>query len=358
MQNAENARAARMASGRDANGGRDPNHRAPASKPGPGQSGRQSRRRRLPPQDMLPEAETAPDPAEWQPTHALAPGLHVVATPIGNLGDITLRALWVLRHVDRILCEDTRVTARLLAHFGIDKPLDAYHDHNAERVRPAVLDALRRGETLALVSDAGTPLVSDPGFKLVRAALAEGLPVTAAPGPSAALTALILSGLPPDRFLFAGFLPPRSAARRRALGQLAALDATLIFFEGPSRLAAALADMDETLGCREAAVARELTKRHEEIRRGPLGALARHYRAAGPPRGETVIVVGPPEAAPVPADDDLDDRLRALLAEYSLRDAVARLADDTGIARRTLYERARALTSGEPEPEEGSGREE
>src|SRR4051794_20472808 len=357
-RNAEDASAARMTSGRDASGGGDPNHRTPASKPGLKQSERQS-----PPRSGAPSAPGAPtmaepDAAGWHPAHTLAPGLHLVATPIGNLGDITLRALWVLRNADRILCEDTRVTARLLAHFGIDKKLDAYHDHNAERVRPAVLDALRRGEKLALVSDAGTPLVSDPGFKLVRAALGEGLPVTAAPGPSAALTALILSGLPPDRFLFAGFLPPRAAARRRALAQWTALDATLIFFEGPSRLAAALADMAETLGGRDAAVARELTKRHEEIRRGPLGALARHYRAAGPPRGETVIVVGPPEAAPVPADDDLDDRLRALLAEYSLRDAVARLADDTGIARRTLYERARALTSGEPEPEEGSGREE
>jgi 16S rRNA (cytidine1402-2'-O)-methyltransferase len=268
-----------------------------------------------------------------------------VATPIGNLGDITLRALWVLRGVDRILCEDTRVTARLLARFGIDKPLDTYNDHNAERVRPAVLDVLRRGEKLALVSDAGTPLVSDPGFKLVRAALAEGLPITAAPGPSAALTALILSGLPPDRFLFAGFPPPRSAARRRMLAQWAALDATLIFFEGPSRLTASLADMADTLGTREAAVARELTKRHEEIRRGRLDALARHYRDSGPPRGETVIVVGPPEAAPVPAEEDIDGRLRALLAGHSLRDAVTLLADETGIARRVLYERALALTN-------------
>ena len=287
------------------------------------------------------------EPGEWTPTHALAPGLHLVATPIGNLGDITLRALWVLRNVDRILCEDTRVTARLLAHFGIDKPLDPYHDHNADRVRPAVLDALRRGEKLALVADAGTPLVSDPGFKLVRASLAEGLPVTAAPGPSAALTALILSGLPPDRFLFAGFLPPRSAARRRALAQWAALEATLIFFEGPSRIAAALADMTDILGERDAAVARELTKRHEEIRRGRLGALAEHYRAAGAPRGEAVIVVGPPERAPA-AGGDIDERLRALLAEHSLRDAVALLAGETGIARRTLYERALALQQPEP----------
>jgi 16S rRNA (cytidine1402-2'-O)-methyltransferase len=333
-----------MTSGRDASGG-DPNHRAPASKPGPEQSKRQSSNR----QGEFTDAVER-DWTHWKPAHALAPGLHLVATPIGNLGDITLRALWVLRGVDRILCEDTRVTARLLAHFGINKPLDAYHDHNADRVRPFVLEALRRGEKLALVSDAGTPLVSDPGFKLVRAALAEDLPVTAAPGPSAALTALILSGLPPDRFLFAGFLPPRSTARRRTLAQWAGLEATLIFFEGPSRIAGSLADMAETLGAREAAVARELTKRHEEIRRGSLGVLAQYFRETGPPRGEAVIVVGPPEAAPIPVEEDLDERLRALLAGHSLRDAVTLLAEETGIARRTLYERALALTHEKPEP--------
>ena len=287
--------------------------------------------------------DTAGDAGDWTPRHGLAPGLHLVATPIGNLGDISLRALWVLRGVNRILCEDTRVTGRLLARYGIDKPLDPYHDHNADRVRPAILEALRRGDKLALVTDAGTPLVSDPGFKLVRATLAEDLPVTAAPGASAALTALILSGLPPDIFLFAGFLPPRSAARRRALANWAGLAATLIFFEGPSRLAGSLGDMKEILGERSAAVARELTKRHEEIRRGGLGTLAEHYRSAGAPRGEVVIIVGPPEAAPPVAASDLDHRLRALLAGQSLRDAVAQLAAETGIARRTLYERALAV---------------
>src|SRR5882762_3876861 len=280
---AENASAARMASGKGTTAGGDPNHRVRASKPGVAQFPRSSTL------GTITAAEA--DPAGWAPEHQLAPGLHLVATPIGNLGDVTLRALWVLRNVDCILCEDTRVTGRLLARFGIDTPLDAYHDHNADRVRPAVLEALRRGERLALVSDAGTPLISDPGFKLVRAALAEDLPVTAAPGPSAALTALILSGLPPDVFLFAGFLPPRSAARRRALGQWTTLDATLVFFEGPSRLAAALADMADILGKKDAAVARELTKRHEEIRRGRLSELTEHYREAGPPRGEVVIVV-------------------------------------------------------------------
>jgi 16S rRNA (cytidine1402-2'-O)-methyltransferase len=287
-------------------------------------------------------ADGAIDAAAWAPEHELAPGLHLVATPIGNLGDMTLRGLWVLRNVDRILCEDTRVTARLLSRFGIATPLDPYHDHNADRVRPAVLEALRRGEKVALVSDAGTPLVSDPGFKLVRAVLAEDLPVTAAPGPSAALTALILSGLPPDIFLFAGFLPPRSSARRRALRQWTSLAATLVFFEGPSRLAATLADMAEALGPRDAAVARELTKRYEEIRRGRLSELAAHYQAAGPPRGEAVIVVGPPEPA-APADADIEARLGQLLEAHSLRDAVARLASETGLARRALYDRALAL---------------
>jgi 16S rRNA (cytidine1402-2'-O)-methyltransferase len=280
---------------------------------------------------------------DWSPRHALAPGLHVVATPIGNLADITLRALWVLRGADRILCEDTRVTAHLLAHYGIEKPLDPYHDHNADRVRPAVLAALRGGATLALVSDAGMPLVSDPGYKLVRDALTEGLPVTSAPGPSAVLTALILSGLPPDAFLFAGFLPPRSAARRTALAQWARLPASLVFFEAPSRLAATLGDMTQILGDREAAVARELTKRHEQVRRARLAVLAEHYRAAGAPRGEAVIVVGPPGAAAIATETDIDAQLLLLLREHSVRDAAALLGSATGRGRRGLYARALAL---------------
>jgi len=292
----------------------------------------------------LPEGsfnDSATRGAEWAPEHELAPGLHLVATPIGNLGDVTLRALWVLRNADRILCEDTRVTARLLSRFGIATPLSPYHDHNADRVRPIVLEALHRGEKVALVSDAGTPLVSDPGFKLVRDALANNLPVTAVPGPSAALTALILSGLPPEVFLFAGFLPPRSGARRRMLAQWAKLVATLVFFEGPSRLAASLSDMAEILSDRNVAVARELTKRYEEVRRGRLSALAEHYREAGPPRGEVVIVVGPPEPE-APREADIDTRLDRLLDTHSLRDAVAQLAAETGIPRRSLYDRALA----------------
>ena len=320
----------------------DPSHRVASSKPGRILSARSSEPAGA---ECGGGAGTESGIADWQPQHTLAPGLHLVATPIGNLGDVTLRALWVLRQVDRILCEDTRVTRRLLARFGIDRPLETYHDHNADRVRPAVLDALRQGARLALVSDAGTPLIADPGYKLVRAAIAEQLPVTAAPGASAALTALLLSGLPTDVFLFAGFLPPRAAARRHRLADWAGLKATLIFYEGRSRLAAALTDMATVLGDRDAAVARELTKRHEEMRRGRLNELAAHYHAAGPPPGEMVVVIAPPEKAASPDGDEIDARLGALLGTASLRDAVARVAAETGLKRRQVYERALALTA-------------
>jgi 16S rRNA (cytidine1402-2'-O)-methyltransferase len=270
---------------------------------------------------------------------ALAPGLYLVATPIGNLGDITLRALAVLRSVDRIFCEDTRVTRTLAARYGISTPLEAYHDHNAEQLRPVILAALLRGKRVALVSDAGTPLVSDPGYKLVRAAIAEDLPVTAVPGPSAVLTGLVLSGMPPDAFLYAGFLPPKQVARRSALARWAAVDATLIFFESPARLAKALADMAGVFGNRGAAVSRELTKLHEEVRRGRLTDLADHYRSEGPPRGEVVVVIGPPE--PIELDQtEIDRRLRAALTELGVRDAAARLAAETGLPRGDLYRRA------------------
>jgi 16S rRNA (cytidine1402-2'-O)-methyltransferase len=273
---------------------------------------------------------------------ALAPGLYLVATPIGNLADITLRALTVLRSADRICCEDTRVTAKLLARYAISTPLQTYHDHNAEQVRPTVLAALRAGERVALVSDAGTPLVSDPGYKLVRAALAEDLPVTAIPGPTAAVAALLLSGLPPDAFLFAGFLPARGAARRRALARWAAVDATLVFYETAPRLAESLIDTVEVLGDRPAAVARELTKVHEEVRRGRLGELAAHYRLLGPPRGEVVVIVGPPERRE-PDQTEIDRRLRSVLAELGVREAAARLAAETGLPRGELYRRALAI---------------
>ena len=270
-------------------------------------------------------------------------GLILVATPIGNLADITLRALDILRGADVIACEDTRVTARLLARYGIETPLVAYHDHNAARQRPVLLDRLRRGETVALVSDAGTPLVSDPGFKLVRAARDAGIAVTAAPGPSAPLAALVVSGLPSDRFLFAGFLPPRGAGRRTALHELAVVPASLLFFESAGRLPAALADMATVLGPREAAVARELTKLFEEVRRGPLPELAAYYADAGPPKGEIVIVVAPPEQAAA-TEAELDAALEHALAEMSLRDAAAAVAAATGRPRREVYARALALT--------------
>ena len=275
-------------------------------------------------------------------------GLAIVATPIGNAGDITLRAIEVLKSVDAILCEDTRVSPKLLARHGIRRPLLAYHEHNAERMRPLVLERLRRGESLALISDAGQPLVSDPGFKLVRAVLAEGLPLTALPGPSAALTALVLSGLPTDRFFFAGFLPPKTAQRRRELGELAAIPGSLIFFEGASRLPAALADMAAVLGPRPAAVTRELTKLFEEVRRAPLDELAAHYAAAGPPLGEITIVVGPPEAGAAPPSQAIDEALAAALAGQSLRDAVDSVAAALGLPRRQVYARALQLSARPP----------
>jgi 16S rRNA (cytidine1402-2'-O)-methyltransferase len=270
----------------------------------------------------------------------------VVATPIGNAADLSPRARAVLAGADVVACEDTRVTAKLLAIHGFSASLLAYHEHNAQRMRPVLIKRLEEGATVALVSDAGTPLVSDPGYKLVREAIALNLPVTAIPGPSAPLAALVLSGLPSDRFLFAGFLPPRGGPRRQALGEIAGLKATLIFLEAKQRLAASLADMAAVLGPRPAAVARELTKLFEEVRRGPLAELARHYAEAGPPKGEVTIVVGPPQVlAPDEAEvgADLDRRLSEALAEGSLSDAVDRVTAATGLPRRQVYGRALTL---------------
>ncbi|HMK68664.1 MAG TPA: 16S rRNA (cytidine(1402)-2'-O)-methyltransferase [Stellaceae bacterium] len=273
----------------------------------------------------------------------LAAGLYVVATPIGNLGDITLRALEVLRRADLIACEDTRVTATLAARFGLRAERVAYHDHNADAVRPRLLERMAAGGSVALVSDAGTPLVSDPGFKLVRAAREAGIAVTALPGASAALAALMVAGLPTDRFLFAGFLPAKPGQRQKALTELAAVRATLVLFETAPRLAATLADMAAALGPRDAAVARELTKLYEEVRRGTLAELAAHYAAAGPPRGEIVLVVGPPAAAPALVAEEVDERLATALETMSVADASSALAAETGLPRRELYARALAL---------------
>src|SRR6202163_833533 len=219
----------------------------------------------------------------------LAPGLHIVATPIGNLGDITLRALEALAGADLIACEDTRVTPKLLDRYAIATPLTAYHEHNAAKARPMLLRRLAEGAAIALVSDAGTPLVSDPGFKLVRGAQEAGHAVTALPGASATLAALTVAGLPTDQFFFAGFLPPKQAARRARIAELGRIPATLVLFETGPRLAATLADLAAGLGSREAAICRELTKLHEEVRRGDLAALAQEL-AGNEPRGEIVVV--------------------------------------------------------------------
>jgi 16S rRNA (cytidine1402-2'-O)-methyltransferase len=323
---AKSTGAARAGSDARESGRRHPNRRPDASKPNRSAAERPSA-------EAFREAE-------------LAPGLYLVATPIGNLADITLRALAVLRAADRIYCEDTRITGRLLAKYGISTPLRTYHDHNAEQVRPTILASLRAGERVALVTDAGTPLVSDPGYKLVRTALAQDLPVTAIPGPTAAVSALVLSGLPPDAFLFAGFLPPRTAARRHALARWAAVDATLVFYETSPRLAESLADMAEVLGSRPAGVARELTKIHEEVRRGRLSELAAHYRLLGPPRGEVVVIVGPPERQE-PDRAEIDRRLQRAVAEVGVREAAARIAAETGLPRGELYRRALAMRNGE-----------
>ena len=270
-----------------------------------------------------------------------------MATPIGNLGDLSPRAARTLSAVDLIACEDTRVTARLLAACGASTPMQPYHEHNAARVRPRILARLGAGERVALVSDAGTPLVSDPGLKLVQAAIAAGHAVTVVPGPNAALAALVLSGLPSDRFLFAGFLPPKAAARRAGLQELAAVKATLVVYESPARLAATLADMALVLGDRPAAVARELTKLYEEVRRGTLAGLAAAYAALPPPKGEVTLVIGPPgHAAPALDDAALDAHIDAALAAHTLKDAVARVAAATGLPRRAVYLRALARKGG------------
>jgi 16S rRNA (cytidine1402-2'-O)-methyltransferase len=280
---------------------------------------------------------------------AIGPGLHLVSTPIGHLGDITLRALSTLAAADLIACEDTRVTRKLLDRYAIAVPLTPYHDHNAAAARPKLLQKLAEGAAIALVSDAGTPLISDPGFKLVRAAQDAGYAVTAIPGASSFLAALTVSGLPTDRFFFAGFLPPKQAARRVRIAELARVPATLIVFEAGPRVAETLADLAAALGEREAAVCRELTKLHEEVSRGPLATLARES-AEGETRGEFVLVIAPPPAVVQPSEDDADALLRAALARTSLKDAVGEVAVATGLPRRTLYQRALALAD-EKDPE-------
>ena len=272
--------------------------------------------------------------------HTLSPGLYVVATPIGNLGDITLRAVEVLREVEAIACEDTRVTGKLLHHLGLKKRMIRYDDHAGEGDRERLLALMETGP-VALVSDAGTPLISDPGYRLVRMARERGLAVTSLPGPNAAIVAMTLSGLPNDRFLFAGFLPNKGKARETMLAELAVVPATLIFYETAPRLEASLQAIAEILPGREVAVARELTKKFEECRTGTPEQLIGHY-SENPPKGEIVLLVAPPSEAP-PDDVDIDALLLAELAEAKASQAAAKVARATGLDRRMLYARALEL---------------
>lgn len=291
-----------------------------------------------------PESRTYLVAGHALPARPLPAGLYLVATPIGNLGDISLRALETLAAADTIACEDTRVSHKLLDRYGITAPLTPYHEHNAAAARPKLIERMKAGASIALISDAGTPLISDPGYKLVRAAQEEGIAVTAIPGASSVLAALNIAGLPTDRFFFEGFLPPKQQARRTRIGEIARVPATLVLFETGPRMSDMLADLAEVLGKREAAICRELTKLHEEMRRDALPALAVHYAEGGETRGEFVIVIAPPdEDALAPSAEDVDSMLRQTLSEASLKDAVAIVADATGQPRREIYQRALAL---------------
>ncbi len=277
---------------------------------------------------------------------ALDPGLYIIATPIGNLRDMTLRAIDTLKAVDEVLAEDTRVARKLLDAHDIRAKLSPYHDHNGAKRRPEILNKLEAGGAIALISDAGTPLVSDPGWKLSREALDAGHAVIPLPGPSALLAGLVASGLPSDRFMFCGFLSAKSGARRSTATELSRVPATLVFYETGPRLAASLADLAETLGGdRDCAICRELTKRFEETRRGTLAEMATHYREKGPPKGEIVLLIGPPEKATV-SEDDLDAALRDALQSQSVKQAAAEISALFGLAKRDVYQRALALKDG------------
>ena len=272
----------------------------------------------------------------------MAAGLYILATPIGNARDISLRALEVLKACDVIAAEDTRVTAKLLAIHGVSRPLIAYNDHNGAEMRPRILARLEQGQAVVLVSDAGTPLVSDPGYKLARAAIAANLPIVALPGPSAVLAGLTLSGLPSDRFLFAGFLSSKAGERKTVLEELKGVRATLIFFESAQRLSESLAAMADVLGNRDAVMARELTKLHEEVRRGSLNELAAHYEKQGAPKGEVTLLVAPPQDA-APDMARIDAALKSALAFMPVKAAAELIAGLTDGSRKEIYARALEL---------------
>lgn len=271
------------------------------------------------------------------------PGLFVVPTPIGNLRDVTLRALDILGGVDLIACEDTRITSRLLNAYAIKTPMAAYHEHNAQQMRPRLLQQITDGGSIALVSDAGTPLVSDPGFKLVQAVIDAGLPFTVLPGPSAAVTGLVAAGLATDRFLFAGFSPSRQKARQAFFREFIVCPSSLIFFESAKRLARSLSDMETVFGGRHAAVARELTKKFEEIQRGSLTTLAAFYGARPAPKGEIVVVVAPPSPGMPPTRELIDAEIISVLGELGVKSAAEHVSATLGLPRRDVYQRALEL---------------
>jgi len=291
--------------------------------------------------------------AAWQASLGarLAPGLYIVSTPIGNLEDMTLRALSVLERADMTLCEDTRHSRKLVSHYGLSCALQPYHDHNAQKVRPHILAALDQGKSVALISDAGTPLVSDPGYKLVREALDSGFAVHSIPGASASLAALTSSGLPSDHFYFEGFLPSKQGARKKRLEALRDIPSTLLFYEAPSRLGAMLSDALEVLGEREGVVAKELTKLHEALLRGPLDALVRDAGSDFGNKGEFVVVIAPPVLASV-ADEVIVRALASALAETSLRDASHDIAQAFGVTRSRVYSLGLALKEQTGSPSE------
>ncbi len=277
----------------------------------------------------------------------LPSGLYIIATPIGNMGDITLRALEILKKIDILACEDTRITGKLTTAYNLPVKKIPYHDHNAEEMRPRLITLLKEGKRVGLISDAGMPLISDPGYKLVTQCAAENIPVTCIPGATASLTALVLSGLPTDKFMFAGFLPHKTSARRTALAEIKTVPATLIFYETAPRLLKSLEDMLAILGDRPAAVARELTKKFEEVKRNSLSELIKHYQTKGNPKGEIVIVVGAAcaDQAEIWTEEETDRLLLEMMEKQgmSVKDASAFVASKSGIKKRDIYQRALLL---------------